>query len=68
MTNRNIVNLKNQYRQYQHPLSFEAVLQAGKIDALWRGASLPIPVIKQVADSADAVVFGLDDSEVAAML
>ena len=71
MTNRNIVSLKNQYRQYRpyrHPLSFEAVLQAGKIDALWRGASLPISVIKQVADSADSVVFGMNDSEVVAML
>ena len=50
------------------PVALAADLQAGKIDALWQGASLPIPVIKQVADAADAVVFGLTDAEVAVML
>jgi uncharacterized protein len=50
------------------PVALAADLQAGKIDALWQGASLPIPVIKQVADTVDAVVFGLSDSEVTAML
>lgn len=50
------------------PMALAADLQAGKIDALWQGASLPIPSIKQVADATDAVVFGLTDAEVAAML
>ena len=50
------------------PVALAADLQAGKIDALWQGASLPIPAIKQVADATDAVVFGLNDVEVAAML
>lgn len=43
-------------------------LQAGRIDALWQGAALPIPTIKQVTDAREATVFGLSDSELAAML
>jgi len=50
------------------PVALAADLQAGRIDALWQGASLPIPVIKQIADTTEAVVFGLSDLEVAAML
>lgn len=50
------------------PAALAADLQAGRIDALWQGAALPIPAIKQVADAADAVVFGLRDDELAAML
>ena len=50
------------------PASLAADLQAGRIDALWQGASLPIPAIKQVADTSDAVVFGLNELEVVAML
>ena len=50
------------------PAALVTDLQAGKIDALWQGAALPIPAIKQVADMADAVVFGLADDELAAML
>lgn len=50
------------------PAALAADLQAGKIDALWQGAALPIPAIKLVADAADAVVFGLADDELAAML
>ena len=50
------------------PAALAADLQAGKIDALWQGAALPIPAIKQVTDAADAVVFGLADDELAAML
>ena len=50
------------------PAALAADLQAGRIDALWQGAALPIPAIKQVADAADAVVFGLADDELAAML
>ena len=50
------------------PIALAADLQAGRIDALWQGASLPIPVFKQIADATDAVVFGLNDAEVAAMI
>lgn len=50
------------------PAALAADLQAGRIDALWQGAALPIPAIKQVADATDAVVFGLADDELAAML
>jgi uncharacterized protein len=41
---------------------------AGEIDALWQGAVVPIPSLGEVADRADAVVFGLSDAEAAAML
>jgi uncharacterized protein len=50
------------------PAALAADLQAGRIDALWQGAALPIPAIKDVTDAADAVVFGLTDDELAAML
>jgi TRAP transporter TAXI family solute receptor len=50
------------------PAALAADLQAGRIDALWQGAALPIPAIKQVADTSDAVVFGLTDAELGAML
>jgi uncharacterized protein len=50
------------------PAALANDLLAGKIDALWQGASLPIPALKQVADSAVAVVFGLSEAELAAML
>jgi TRAP transporter TAXI family solute receptor len=41
---------------------------AGEIDALWQGAVVPIPSLSEIADQADADVFGLSDAEVAAML
>jgi len=50
------------------PAALSADLQAGRIDALWQGAALPIPAIAQVANATDAVVFGLQDDELAAML
>ncbi len=50
------------------PAALAAELLAGRIDALWQGAALPIPAIKQVADTADAVVFGLTAAERNAML
>jgi uncharacterized protein len=50
------------------PAALAADLTAGKIDALWQGASLPIPALKQVADTSDAVVFGLNEAELASML
>lgn len=50
------------------PAALAADVLAGRIDALWQGAALPIPAIRQVADAADAVVFGLAEGELAAML
>lgn len=50
------------------PAALATDLLAGQIDALWQGAALPIPALKQVADSAEAVVFGLSDEAQAAML
>jgi uncharacterized protein len=50
------------------PNALAADLLIGKIDALWQGAVVPIPAIKQVADSVDAVVFGLSDKEQIEML
>ncbi|MBI2772648.1 MAG: TAXI family TRAP transporter solute-binding subunit [Burkholderiales bacterium] len=50
------------------PAALAEDLKAGRIDALWQGAALPIPAIKEVADNSDAVVFGLADDELAAML
>ena len=50
------------------PAALGADLLAGRIDALWLGAGLPIPPIKDITDRVDAVVFGLTDDEQAAML
>jgi uncharacterized protein len=50
------------------PAELSAQLLAGKIDVLWQGASVPIPALTQVTENADAVVFGLNDDELAAML
>lgn len=41
-------------------------LASGQIDAVWQGAGAPIPAFKQIADTQDAVVFGLNETEVAA--
>jgi uncharacterized protein len=43
-------------------------LTAGKIDALWQGAVVPIPAIRQVTDAGNASVFGLDVDAQKAML
>jgi TRAP transporter TAXI family solute receptor len=50
------------------PAALVKLLVAGEIDALWQGAAVPIPSLSEVANQADAVVFGLSDAEVAAML
>jgi TRAP transporter TAXI family solute receptor len=50
------------------PAALVKLVIAGEIDALWQGAVAPIPSLSAVADQADAVVFGLSDAEVAAML
>lgn len=49
------------------PAALVADLKAGKIDALWQGAPPPIPAIKEVADTSDAIVFGMNDAEQRAM-
>jgi uncharacterized protein len=50
------------------PAVLAKLLVAGEIDALWQGAAVPIASLSEVADQADAVVFGLADAEVATML
>lgn len=50
------------------PAALVADTLAGRIDALWQGAPVPIPSIAQVADSASARVFGLSAAERDAML
>jgi uncharacterized protein len=50
------------------PAALTQRVVAGEIDALWQGAVVPIPSLREVADQADAVVFGLSDAEAAAML
>jgi TRAP transporter TAXI family solute receptor len=40
----------------------------GEIDALWQGAVVPIPSLTALANQADAIVFGLTDAEVTAVL
>ena len=50
------------------PAALSERVIAGEIDALWQGAVVPIPSLSAVADQADAVVFGLSDADVAAML
>jgi len=46
----------------------ETALLADAIDAIWQGASLPVPSLARVAEKCDSVVFGLTDEELAAML
>ena len=50
------------------PAALSKSLMSGDIDALWQGAVVPIPSLSEIADQADAVVFGLSDADVAAML
>jgi hypothetical protein len=50
------------------PAALVKLVVAGEIDALWQGAVVPIPSLSEVANQADAVIFGLTDAEVAAML
>lgn len=50
------------------PAALSRLVLTGEIDALWQGAVVPIPSLTDVADHADTVVFGLSDSEAAAML
>ena len=50
------------------PAALSKQVLNGEIDALWQGAVVPIPSLTSVADRADAIVFGLSDTEVAAVL
>jgi uncharacterized protein len=50
------------------PAMLANLVATGEIDALWQGAVVPIPSLLQVTDRSDAVIFGLSDVEVAAML
>jgi uncharacterized protein len=49
------------------PTDLGQMLIAGTIDAFWQGAIVPIPSLVAVTDRADAVVFGLSATEIAAM-
>jgi TRAP transporter TAXI family solute receptor len=50
------------------PAALSRLVLNGEIDALWQGAVVPIPSLTEVTDHAEAVVFGLSDAEVMAML
>ena len=50
------------------PAALSKQVLNGEIDVLWQGAVVPIPSLTAVADQADAVVFGLSETEVAAVL
>ena len=50
------------------PAELARQVLAGEIDALWQGAVVPIPPLLEIAAKSDAIVFGLSDTEVAAML
>jgi TRAP transporter TAXI family solute receptor len=50
------------------PAALSRQVLDGEIDALWQGAVVPIPSLTAVTDQADAIVFGLSDAEVAAVL
>jgi uncharacterized protein len=47
------------------PVELGEALIAGRIDAFWQGAIVPIPSLVAVTARADAVVFGLDAGEIA---
>jgi TRAP transporter TAXI family solute receptor len=50
------------------PAALSRLVLNGEIDALWQGAVVPIPSLVEVADHADAIVFGFSDAEVTAVL
>jgi TRAP transporter TAXI family solute receptor len=50
------------------PAALSRLLLNGEIDALWQGAVVPIPSLTEVANQADAIVFGLSDAELTAVL
>jgi TRAP transporter TAXI family solute receptor len=50
------------------PAALSKQILDGEIDALWQGAVVPIPSLTSVADQADTIVFGLSDTDIAAVL
>jgi uncharacterized protein len=50
------------------PAALSRQVLNGEIDALWQGAVVPIPSLVDVANHADAIVFGPSEAEVAAVL
>jgi TRAP transporter TAXI family solute receptor len=50
------------------PAALSRQVLDGEIDALWQGAVVPIPSLTAVADHADTIVFGLSDTDIAAVL
>ena len=50
------------------PAALSRQVLDGEIDALWQGAVVPIPSLTAVANQADAIVFGLTDAEVTAVV
>jgi uncharacterized protein len=50
------------------PAALADALIAGRIDALWLGAIVPLPGIALVTDNADAQVFGLSGWEIASLI
>jgi TRAP transporter TAXI family solute receptor len=50
------------------PAALSRLVLNGEIDALWQGAVVPIPSLVEVANQADAIVFGLSEAEVTAVL
>jgi len=50
------------------PAALSRLVLDGEIDALWQGAVVPIPSLTEVANHADAIVFGLSRAEVTAVL
>jgi uncharacterized protein len=51
-----------------YPAALSRQVLDGEIDALWQGAVVPIPSLVEVANQTDAIVFGLSDAEVTAVL
>lgn len=49
------------------PAALAQDVLGGRIDAYWQGASVPVPPLADIADKADANVFGLTAGELAAM-
>jgi TRAP transporter TAXI family solute receptor len=50
------------------PAALSKQVLNGEIDALWQGAVVPIPSLVDVANHAEAIVFGPSEADVAAVL
>jgi uncharacterized protein len=53
---------------FGNPSALAKDVLSGALDALWQGAVVPIPAIKEVTDNADAIVFGISVAQQAAMI